>query len=571
MKNITTKLKVAITSDHAGFELKQKIRFNLENLGFGILDLGPSNSQPVDYPDYGKAMANEILKGHIDRGIALCGTGIGISISANRFKGVRAALCHDVKTAEQARKHNDANVLAIGARHINFEDAIECVTAFLKTDFEGERHIKRVEKLDNKFLGENLITTKDLELSEALSNELDRQQNTVELIASENFTSPLVMHYQGSVLTNKYAEGYPGKRYYGGCEHVDVIENLAINRLKDLFSCKWANVQPNSGSQANQAVYLALLSPGDTILGMSLSAGGHLTHGAKPNQSGKYFHSIFYGVKEKDGIIDYDEVRMLAKKNKPKLIIAGASAYSSKIDFKLFKEIADEVNAYLLVDMAHYSGLIASKCYPNPLPYADVCTSTTHKTLRGPRGGVILSNNEELGKKIDKAVFPGMQGGPLMHVIAAKAVAFKEANSESFRRYSLQTVNNAKALCNRLIMNGFNIVSGGTDCHMVLIDLTTKKVTGKLAEESLDRAGITCNKNAIPFDKQSPFVTSGIRVGTAAGTTRGFRENQFEFIADCISKVIEVLSSNDENLINKVETSVLLDIRKLCQDFPIYK
>ena len=571
MKNTNTKLKVAITSDHAGFELKQKIRLNLESLGFGILDLGPNNSNPVDYPDYGKAIANEIIKGDVDRGIALCGTGIGISISANRFQGVRAALCHDETTAEQARKHNDANVLAIGARHINFDDAIKCVNTFLKTDFEGERHIKRVEKLDNKFLGESFFNTKDFELSEALGNELNRQQNTVELIASENFTSPTIMHYQGSVLTNKYAEGYPGKRYYGGCEFVDVIENLAINRLKKLFSCKWANVQPNSGSQANQAVYLALLSPGDTILGMSLSAGGHLTHGAAPNQSGKYFHSLTYGVREKDGIIDYDEVRILAKKNKPKLIIAGASAYSSKIDFKLFREIADEVNAYLLVDMAHYSGLIASRCYPDPLPFADVCTSTTHKTLRGPRGGVILSNNEELGKKIDKAVFPGMQGGPLMHVIAAKAAAFKEADSDSFRQYSQQTVMNAKALCNRLIKNGFNIVSGGTDCHMVLVDLTNKRVTGKLAEESLDRAGITCNKNAIPFDKQSPFITSGIRVGTAAGTTRGFKENQFEFIADCISKVIEVLSSDDAKLINKIETSVLVEIQKLCQDFPIYK
>ena len=572
MKNSITNLKVAITSDHAGFSLKQEIRTNLEVLGVNVLDLGPDSSDPVDYPDFGKAMAQQIIDGQIDRGIALCGTGIGISISANRFKGVRAALCHDVETATQARLHNDANIIALGARHTNINNALDCINAFLNTDFEGNRHAKRIAKIDNKFslIQKNLDNPDDKELSDALANELARQQNTVELIASENFTSTTTMAYQGSVLTNKYAEGYPGKRYYGGCEFVDVIEKLAIDRLKSLFSCKWANVQPNSGSQANQAVYLALLNPGDSILGMSLSAGGHLTHGAAPNQSGKYFKSITYGVRREDGIIDYDEVRELAKKNKPKLIIAGASAYSSKIDFKLFRKIADEVNAYLLVDMAHYSGLIASGCYPDPLPYADVCTSTTHKTLRGPRGGVIVSNNEELGKKIDKAVFPGMQGGPLMHVIAAKASAFKEANTLAFRNYSQQTVKNAKALCEFLIRNDFNIVSGGTDCHMVLVNLEGKKVTGKEAEESLDRGGITCNKNAVPFDKQSPFITSGIRVGTAAGTTRGFKEPQFEFIAECISNIIDVLATKDEKLISKVESEVREDIKELCKKFPIY-
>ncbi len=573
MKNSTTNLKLAITSDHAGFELKQKIRSQLEGLGHCILDLGANSSDPVDYPDYGRAMAEQIVKGQIDRGIALCGTGIGISISANRFKGVRAALCHDVATATQARMHNDANILAIGARHTNVEEALKCIDAFLNTGFEGNRHARRIAKIDDKFSlsRKNQFISEDKELSEALSNELERQQNTVELIASENFTSITTMNYQGSVLTNKYAEGYPGKRYYGGCEFVDVIEKLAIERLKDLYSCKWANVQPNSGSQANQAVFLALLSPGDTILGMALSAGGHLTHGALPNQSGKYFNSIFYGVRKEDGIIDYDEVRKLAIKYKPKLIIAGASAYSSKIDFKLFREISNEIDAYLLVDMAHYSGLIAGKCYPDPLPFADVCTSTTHKTLRGPRGGIIVSNNEELGKKIDKAVFPGLQGGPLMHVIAAKASAFKEANTEAFKNYSKQTVKNAKALCQSLINKGFDIVSGGTDCHMVLIDLERKKVTGKQAEESLDRGGITCNKNSVPFDKQSPFVTSGIRVGTAAGTTRGFKEEQFIFIADCISKIIDALSTKNTEVINNVETEVLKDIRALCKKFPIYQ
>ncbi len=571
MKNNISKLKIAITSDHAGFELKQKIRYNLENLGVGVLDLGPNNSEPVDYPDFGKAIAEEIIKGYADRGIALCGSGIGISISANRFKGVRAALCHNVETATQARMHNDANIIAIGARNTKLEDAIDCVKAFLNTDFEGDRHIKRVAKLDEKNTNISDFGSEDLELSNALARELDRQQNTVELIASENFTSRSIMKYQGSVLTNKYAEGYPGKRYYGGCEFVDVIEKLAIERLKSLFKCSWANVQPNSGSQANQAVYLALLSPGDCILGMSLSAGGHLTHGAAPNQSGKYFHAITYGVRKEDGIIDYEEVRALAKKNKPKMIIAGASAYSAKIDFKMFRQIADEVGAYLLVDMAHYSGLIAAGCYPDPLIYADVCTSTTHKTLRGPRGGIILSNREDIGKKIDKAVFPGMQGGPLMHVIAAKAAAFKEANTIEFKNYSLETIKNAKALCKRLVENGFDIVSGGTDCHMVLINLASKNVTGKEAEESLDRAGITCNKNSVPFDKQSPFVTSGIRVGTAAGTTRGFGQRQFEFIADCINNIIQVLSSKDSKLISETEKAVLKDIKELCQDFPLYQ
>ncbi|MDA9708639.1 serine hydroxymethyltransferase [Alphaproteobacteria bacterium] len=409
----------------------------------------------------------------------------------------------------------------------------------------------------------------DIDLENAVLNELNRQKYTIELIASENFASKNVMRYQGSVLTNKYAEGYPGKRYYGGCEFVDVAENLAIDRLKQLFGCAWANVQPNSGSQANQAVFLALLKPGDTILGMSLSAGGHLTHGAGPNQSGKYFNSVHYGVKKEDGKIDYDEVRLLSKKYKPKMIIAGASAYSSKIDFKLFREIANEVGAYLLVDMAHYSGLIASKVYPDPIPYADVCTSTTHKTLRGPRGGIIISNNEDLGKLIDKAVFPGLQGGPLMHVIAAKAAAFKEALSDDFKEYSKQTLLNAKAICSSLKDNNFEVVSGETSCHMLLIDLSNKEVTGKLAEKALDDAGITCNKNSIPFDCKSPFVTSGIRIGTAAGTTRGFKEEQFKYIGNLISDVIDSLKKSDGEILKTAEL-VRSKVLYLCNKFPLY-
>ena len=567
MKNYNNlKQKIAITSDHAGFGLKQKIKDQLLESGYGVLDLGTDSDSSVDYPDYGKAIAGKILNGEVQKGIALCGTGIGISISANRYKGIRAALCHDEISAIKARKHNDANIIALGARHINYDSARQCVEAFLNTDFEGARHSKRIFKIDEKAN----TNSDDGELEKALEKELERQQSTVELIASENFTSENIMRYQGSILTNKYAEGYPGKRYYGGCEFVDIIENLAIERLKKLYSCKWANVQPNSGSQANQAVYLALLSPGDKILGMSLSAGGHLTHGAAPNQSGKYFKSMHYGVKKSTGIIDYDQVWKLAIEEKPKLIIAGASAYSAKIDFAKFKNIADEVGAYLLVDMAHYSGLIASGCYPSPIPYADVCTSTTHKTLRGPRGGIIVSNNEEIGKMIDKAVFPGLQGGPLMHVIAAKAAAFKEALSEDFKCYSKQTLSNAKTLCNIFLENNINIVSGYTDCHMLLVDLTSKGITGKQAEESLDRAGITCNKNAIPFDEKSPFITSGIRVGTAAGTTRGFKEEHFRYIGELIVEVINALHSDDKVLIEKTEVEVRKKVKLLCSKFPIY-
>ena len=558
------KEKIAIASDHAGFQLKEHIKLNLEENGYGVLDLGTTSEEAVDYPDYGKALAQNILKGNVKKGIALCGTGIGISIAANRFTGIRAALCSNKEMAIQARKHNNANIIALGARSIDFECAYKCVDAFLNTEFEGERHINRLEKIENK-----ILHNEDIDLENAVFNELNRQKYTIELIASENFASRNVMRYQGSVLTNKYAEGYPGKRYYGGCEFVDVAENLAIDRLKQLFGCAWANVQPNSGSQANQAVFLALLKPGDTILGMSLSAGGHLTHGAGPNQSGKYFNAVHYGVKKDDGKIDYDEVRLLSKKYKPKMIIAGASAYSSKIDFKLFKEIANEVGAYLLVDMAHYSGLIASKVYPDPIPYADVCTSTTHKTLRGPRGGIIISNNEDLGKLIDKAVFPGLQGGPLMHVIAAKAAAFKEALSDDFKEYSRQTLLNAKAICSSLKDNNFEVVSGETSCHMLLIDLSNKEVTGKLAEKALDDAGITCNKNSIPFDKQSPFVTSGIRIGTAAGTTRGFKEEQFKYIGSLINEVIDSLKKSDDEILKTAEL-VRSKVFDLCNKFPLY-
>ena len=409
----------------------------------------------------------------------------------------------------------------------------------------------------------------DEELLNAMQNELNRQQNSIELIASENFVSQTVLDIQGSVLTNKYAEGYPGKRYYGGCEFVDKAEELAIERACKLFSSKWANVQPNSGSQANQAVFMALLNPGDTILGMSLASGGHLTHGAKPNQSGKWFNSVQYGVNKDNGLIDYDELESLAVQHNPKLIIAGASAYSRHIDFKKIRSIADKVGAYFLADIAHYSGLIAAGEYPNPLQYAHVATTTTHKTLRGPRGGMILSNDEGLGKLFDKAIFPGIQGGPLMHVIAAKAAAFGEALKPDFKKYIKQIILNAKTLSSELEKQGVNIVSGGTDSHVILCDLRPIKLTGKISEESLDRAGITCNKNAVPFDEEKPFITSGLRIGTPAVTSRGFKEKEMLKIGQLIGKILKGLSHDKDN-ISAIEAEVKEDVISICKDFPLY-
>jgi glycine hydroxymethyltransferase len=373
---------------------------------------------------------------------------------------------------------------------------------------------------------------------------------------------------QGSIHTNKYAEGYPGSRYYGGCEYVDIAEEIAISRVKKLYGCSYANVQPHSGAQANGAVFLALIKPNDTILGMSLDAGGHLTHGAKPSQSGKWFNPVQYGVNE-EGLIDYDQVESLAKEHKPKLIIAGGSAYSRKIDFKKFREVADMVGAYLLVDMAHYSGLVAAGEYPNPIEYADVVTSTTHKTIRGPRGGMILSNNLDLGKKFNSAVFPGLQGGPLMHVIAAKAVAFGEALQPEFKKYIQQVISNAKKLGETLVDHGFNLASGGTDTHLLLVDLTPKGLTGDLAEASLERANITCNKNSIPFDPMPPKVTSGIRVGTPAATTRGFNNNDFIKVGDLIAETLDGLQNNPEDN-SKIEENVRMQVKELCDKYPIY-
>ena len=410
----------------------------------------------------------------------------------------------------------------------------------------------------------------DPEVAASIRLELGRQRDEIELIASENIVSRAVLEAQGSVMTNKYAEGYPGKRYYGGCQYVDIAETLAIERAKKLFDCGYANVQPNSGSQANQAVFLALLKPGDTFMGLDLNTGGHLTHGSSVNMSGKWFNVVSYGVRKQDEMLDMDAVRESALEHKPKLIIAGGTAYSRTWDWQAFRAIADEVGAYLMVDMAHIAGLVATGQHPSPLMWADVVTTTTHKSLRGPRGGMILTNNEDMAKKINTAVFPGLQGGPLMHVIAAKAVAFGEALRPEFKDYAVAVVANAKAMADQLMKGGINIVSGGTDNHLMLADLRPKKVTGKATEAALGRAHITCNKNGVPFDPEKPFVTSGIRLGTPAGTTRGFGEAEFRAIADWIVEVVDGLAAGGEAGNAAVEAAVRAKVEGLCQRFPLY-
>ncbi|MCA3262749.1 MAG: serine hydroxymethyltransferase [Telmatospirillum sp.] len=421
-----------------------------------------------------------------------------------------------------------------------------------------------------RFFGTSLADS-DPDIRASIDRELGRQQNEIELIASENIVSRAVLEAQGSVLTNKYAEGYPGRRYYGGCAFVDEAETLAISRAKQLFGCNYANVQPHSGAQANQAVFFALLQPGDTYMGMSLAEGGHLTHGAPANQSGKWFKPISYGVRADNQLIDYDAMEAKALAEKPKLIIAGGSAYSRQIDFARFRAVADKIGAVLMVDMAHYAGLVAGGAYPNPLPHAHVVTTTTHKTLRGPRGGMILSMDEDLGKRFNSAVFPGLQGGPLMHVIAAKAVAFGEALRPEFKAYAARVVENARALAARLVEHGLAIVSGGTDSHLMLVDLRPKNLTGTVAEKSLERAGLTCNKNGIPFDPQKPMVTSGIRLGTPAGTTRGFGPAEFRTIADLIAETLNGLAHSNTGENAAVEAAVHAKVKALTARFPIYR
>ncbi len=556
-------MKLAIGADHGGFELKEAIKSILEKRGIVVDDLGAHNNQSVDYPDFAAQVATRVTEGQADQGILICKTGIGMSMAANRFPGVRAALVHDASAATLARAHNNANVLVLGASSCGEINAI--LTAWLDTAFEGGRHERRVDKIDDAaaaLQALDAVRTGDPELYKAIRDEEIRQRRNIELIASENYTSRAIRQACGSALTNKYAEGYPAKRWYGGCECVDEAETLAIDRAKELFGAEHANVQPHSGSTANMAVYFAMLNPGDTILAMNLAHGGHLTHGHKMNFSGRYYNVIPYGVDPATERINYDEIEQLALAHKPKLLCAGASAYSRIIDFPRLRAIADQVGALLMVDMAHIAGLVAGGAHPNPVPFADFVTTTTHKTLRGPRSGLILCR-EAYAKDIDKQVFPGIQGGPLMHIIAAKAICFHEALQPSFKDYAANIVTNAKTMADALSRAGLRIVSGGTDNHCMLVDLTPAGMTGKDAAARLDEALITVNKNAIPFDTKSPFVTSGIRIGTPAVTTRGMGAAEMEAIAGMIERLIK--NPADDAVVATVREEVIA----LTSAFPV--
>ena len=521
-------------ADHGGVDLKEALVASLRARGVNVHDLGTHGSASVDYPDFVPAVLDGVLADPANRGVLICTTGVGMSITANRTPGIQAALVQDEATARITREHNDANVLCLAGASTSVATAQTILDTFLHTAFTGGRHSRRVDKM-------NAIPTPlqvaDPAIAQVIRAEKIRQRDSIELIASENFTSRAVMEAQGSCLTNKYAEGYPGRRWYGGCENVDVAEQLAIDRLKEVFGAEHANVQPHSGSQANTAVYFSVLTPGDRLLCMNLAHGGHLTHGHPANFSGKFYDIVPYGVRESDGYIDYDALQALALECRPKMITAGASAYPRIIDFERMSTIAKSVGAYLFVDMAHIAGLVAAGVHPTPVPYADFVTSTTHKSLRGPRGGIILCR-EEFAKKIDAQVFPGIQGGPLMHVIAAKAVCFHEALQPSFKAYQQQVVTNAKTLATALATHGFTIMSGGTDNHLMLVDLRPQGLNGKIAQESLDEAGITVNKNSIPFDTASPMKPSGIRIGTPAVTTRGMKEPEMQQIAAWISQAL---------------------------------
>ncbi|MGB0993131.1 MAG: ribose 5-phosphate isomerase B [Akkermansiaceae bacterium] len=541
-------MNIAIGADHGGVDLKHAIVTHLQSEGHSITDYGTNTEDSVDYPDFANRVARGTGNGRYDRGILICKSGVGMCMAANRFKGVRAANVRTVDETQTTREHNDANVLCLGAGHLENDTAVAMIDAFLSTSFEGGRHQTRVDKAS----GSRLAIT-DPELFSAISDEENRQRLNIELIASENFTSGAVMEAQGSLLTNKYAEGYPGRRWYGGCEYVDVAEQLAIDRAKEIFGAEHANVQPHSGSQANTAVYFSVLKPGDKILTMDLAHGGHLTHGHKANFSGKFYEVTHYGVSEQDERIDYDALEKVAEEVKPALITTGASAYPREIDFKRMGEIARKVGAYLFVDMAHIAGLVAAGVHPNPVPHADFVTSTTHKSLRGPRGGIILCK-EEYAKKIDGTVFPGIQGGPLMHVIAAKAACFGEILNTDFKTYSEQIVKNAQAMAARLAEHGYRIVSGGTDNHLMLVDLRPAGIDGSIAQHALDESGITVNKNSIPFDTAGPFKPSGIRIGTPAVTTRGMKESDVEKVADFIHEALQ--NHNDDEKLHALREQV---------------
>jgi len=541
--------RVAVGADHGGVELKNAIVEALQSAGREVIDYGTHGSDSVDYSDFANEVGRAVHEGRADRGVLVCTSGVGVCLAANRFRDVRAANVRSVEETVMTRSHNDANILCLGQSVVSTEVGLAMVEAFLATDFEGGRHEARLSKAS----GSRLQVT-DPEVFEAIVGEEKRQRSHIELIASENFASPAVMEAQGSLLTNKYAEGYPGRRWYGGCENVDVVEELAINRLKELFGAEHANVQPHSGSQANTAVYFAVLQPGDKILTMDLAHGGHLTHGHPANFSGRLYDVTHYGVSAEDEKIDYDALEAQAKEVQPKLITCGASAYSRTIDFERMSQIAKSVGAYLFVDMAHIAGLVAAGVHPSPVPHADFVTSTTHKSLRGPRGGIILCK-EKYAKKIDGRVFPGVQGGPLMHVIAAKAVCFGEALKPWFREYQAQVVKNAQAMSAALEKNGYRIVSGGTDNHVFMVDLRPVGLDGSIVSDTLDRVCITVNKNSIPFDEAGPMKPSGIRIGTPAVTTRGMKEEDVAVVADLIHEAL--LAREDEAKLAEVKEKVL--------------
>jgi glycine hydroxymethyltransferase len=558
-----TAVNFAIGADHGGFDLKETLKKYLLARGLSVKDFGALAKDPADdYPDFAQPAAQSVAAGEAELALLVCTSGVGIYIAANKIPGARAGQAFDEKDADLMRRQNDVNVLCL-AGNTAPELAKKILDAFLAAKFEGGRHERRVNKIDFRLAPLHLrLRNVDPQISEAIDSEKLRQQENIELIASENFVSPAIMEAQGSVLTNKYAEGYPKKRWYGGCENVDVIEQLAIDRAKKLFGAEHANVQPHSGSGANMAVYFSVLKPGDKMLTMDLSHGGHLTHGNKANFSGKFFEIVHYGVRKDSEQIDYDQIAAMARGHKPKMITIGASAYPRVIDFKRMGEIAREVGAYLLADIAHIAGMVAAGIHPSPMEHADFVTTTTHKTLRGPRGGLILCR-DKFAKEIDSMIFPGIQGGPLEHVIAGKAVCFHEALQPSFKNYQEQIVKNSKALADGMKRNGYRLVSGGTDNHLMLVDVGAKNLTGKDCQIALDEAGITVNKNTIPFETRSPFQASGIRLGTPAVTTRGMKETEMAAIADMISEVL--LDIKNADAAHKVRARVL----ELTAKFPL--
>ena len=559
-------MKIAVGSDHAGFELKKAALTSLAALGVQAEDMGCFDKASADYPDYARAVAEKVSDGSVDQGLLICSTGIGMSIMANKFPRVRAALCMNPRMARMARAHNNANVIVFGAEFVTGDMLSELLKEWVGGSFDNsERHRRRVGKIGRYACSASdpvALYEADPEIYAAIHNETRRQNEQLEMIASENYVSRAVREAAGSIMTNKYAEGYPGKRWYNGCEFVDAAERLAIARARAIFGAEHANVQPHCGSAANMAVYFSVLQPGDVILAMNLADGGHLTHGFKSNFSGRFFKVVSYGVSRQTEQLDYDAIAALARQHKPRMIVAGASAYSRIIDFKAFRQIADSVGAYFMVDMAHIAGLVAAGCHPSPVPHADFVTTTTHKTLRGPRSGMVLCR-ERFAQDLDKQVFPGLQGGPLMHIVAAKAVCLHEALQPSFKTYAEQIVRNAQCLAECLKAEGLRIISGGTDNHLMLVDVTSLNITGKEAATALDKAGITVNKNAVPFDPRSPAITSGIRLGTPAITTRGMKEPQIRQIARWIVDGMRG-ASDDARL-----ADIRKEVCKLTEQYPL--